>query len=105
MGRARAIDLGTISFAKAGDAVGFFSAMLARYADGQKIDQSDAVHLAALLKRHDEYEEKVGVGVAFFIADRAPPPYENQRCFWIVRHDLSRIDFSYQHCLEKKPYD
>lgn len=104
MGKARSITLDTRTFAKAGDATAFFSAMLQSYAIGERITETDAKDLKALMKRHDEEEEKIGSGIAYFSVDPAPD-YPDQRCFWITRQDGSRIDISYHHCLEKKPYD
>ncbi len=104
MGKARQIKIETRHFEKAGDATAFFSAMLHRYGLGDRVSDVDAIDIHALLKRHDEIEEKVGSGIANFTVDSAPD-WGNQRCFWIVRTDGSRVDFSYQHCLEKKPCD
>lgn len=104
MGRARPINLDTRSFAKAGDATAYFSGMLKRYPIGVRVSDDDARDLRALLRRHDEEGEKVGSGVAYFCVEHAPEPYSG-KCFWIVRTDDSRIDFSFQHCLEKKTYD
>ena len=105
MGKARAIRIDSRNFEKAGDATAFFSAMLSRYGINNQVNDVDAIDLAALVKRHDEAGEKVGSGIAHFVVANAPEPYTTQRCFWIVRSDGSRTDFSYQHCLEKKPYD
>lgn len=79
--------------------------MLARYPIGAEVTAADRDDLLALLARHDERDEKIGLGIVSFTVDRAPAPYEDQRCFWIIRTDLSRVDFSYQHCLKPKPYD
>lgn len=104
MGKARPITIDTMTFAKAGDAKAFFSKMLGGYALHDRVSVDDARHLEALLKRHDEHAEKVGCGIDYFAVAPAPE-YPDQRCFWIVRTDASRIDISYQHCLEKKPTD
>ena len=104
MGRARSIVLETKTFAKAGDARIFFSDMLQRYSPGDRVNDEDATHLKALLRRHDEETDKVGSGISHITVGPAPD-YFNQQCFWINRTDGTRIDFSYQHCLEKKPYD
>lgn len=104
MGRGRQIKIETRHFDKAGDAVAFFSAMLSRYGLGDQVADVDGADLYALLKRHDEIREKEGSGIAHFTVDTAPD-WGNQRCFWIMRTDGSRVDFSYQHCLEKKSYD
>lgn len=78
--------------------------MLNRYSVGDRVNAADGLDLAALLKRHDEVDEKVGVGIAHFKVDSAPEPYSG-KCFWIVRADGSEIDFSFPHCLNAKPYD
>ena len=104
MGKRRAIQLDTRLFAKAGDGTKFFSAMLNRYSVGEVVSQANSVDLIALIKRHDELEEKTGVGIVRFEVAVAPDGHEG-RCFWIVRTDGSRIDFSFKHFLEAKPYD
>lgn len=104
MGRARLIVIETMTFPKAGDARSFFSGMLGGYTLHDRVSDEDAAHLTALMKRHDEHEEKVGTGIDYFTVAPAPD-YPDQRCFWIVRTDGSKVDFSYQHCLEKKPFD
>lgn len=104
MGKARSIAIDTKAFSKVGDARIFFSEMLQRYSMGDRVNDEDAAHLTALLSRHDEEADKVGKGIAHISVGPAPD-YANQRCFWITRIDGSRIDFSYQHCLEKKSYD
>lgn len=107
MGKARRISLQTRTFEKAGDATSFFKEMLNRYPIGASVTTEDAADLEALLERHDERDEKVGSGIAGFEVDLPPadaPPYSS-RCFWVVRTDGTKIDMSYKHCLEAKPYD
>jgi len=103
MGKARQIVIDTRTFAKAGDATVFFREMLNRYLVGQRVSEADSRDLTALLKRHHEVSEKVGVGISFFKVDDAPEPYSG-KCFWIVRIDKTEIDFSYPHCLKASPY-
>ena len=105
MGKARQIPLKTRLFLKHGDARQFFSDMLQRYSLGDRVSDADAADLNALMDRHDEAAEKRGDGISHFLVLNSPPPYTNERCFWIVRTDASIIDISYQHCLDKKPYD
>jgi hypothetical protein len=102
----RPVELDTRRFEKAGDATAFFRAMLNRYEIGSRVSEEDALDLAALLKLHSEYAEKVGAGISHFEVRR--PPEEgfqslSKQCFWVVRMDGSVIDFSYKSCLEKKP--
>jgi Protein of unknown function (DUF3223) len=94
MGKARKIILETRAF----------SAMLNRYSVGDRVSDIDALDLTALLKRHDERAEKTGVGIAHFEVALPTDNYAGQ-CFWIVRSDGSRVDFSFTHCLQSKPYD
>jgi Protein of unknown function (DUF3223) len=100
----RSIQLGARFYDMVGDANAFYSGMLNRYSVGKVISQADAVELNALLQRHDELDEKVGCGIAHFEVAAAPDGHPG-KCFWVVRTDGSRIDFSIKHCLERKPSD
>jgi len=63
------------------------------------VHDEDALHLAALLERHDEYKEKVGCGVAYFsimMTEHGTP------CFRINRTDGTGTDFSYRHCITQR---
>ena len=107
MGRARRIVLATRSFDRAGDATAFFAGMLNRYTIGARVSADDATDLFALLERHDEFEEKAGTGITGFEVN-APPqdvPQFSKRCFWAIRRDGTRIDFSIGHCLKPRPND
>jgi hypothetical protein len=104
MAKARRIRLEARIFEKAGDGTAFFSAMLNSYSLGDKISEADSLDLGALLNRHNEREEKIGVGVDYFEVEAAPDSFSG-RCFWIVRKDGSRIDFSLRHCLCARPCD
>lgn len=107
MGKARRVSLATRSFDKAGDATAFFAAMLNRYGIGDRVSAEDALDLSALLDRHDEVEEKAGTGIAGFEVNTPPEdvPQFSKRCFWVIRSDGSKIDFSIGHCLKPRPYD
>jgi hypothetical protein len=107
VGKPRKIELETRSFEKAGDATAFFKEMLNRYGIGEKVSPEDAVDLSALVERHDERDEKIGAGIAGFEVNTPPDdvPQFSQRCFWIVRNDGTKIDFSIGHCLKPQPYD
>lgn len=104
MGKRRSIRLDTRFFEKAGDATTHFSKMLNRYSIGEPVTGADDLDLRALIKRHDQCEEKLGAGIDHFEVATAPDGYNNE-CFWIVRRDGTRIDFSFKHCLEAKPVD
>lgn len=70
--------------------------MLYSYRPKQRVSDNDAVHLAALLERHSEYEEKVGIGIDHFEVMHAE---YGTRCFRIVRADGTGVDFSFHHCI------
>jgi long-subunit fatty acid transport protein len=67
---------------------------------GDRVNDEDALHLAALLERHDEYKEKVGCDVAYFsimMTEHGTP------CFRINRTDGTGTDFSYRRCITQRP--
>ncbi|WP_189338332.1 DCL family protein [Sphingobium sp. SCG-1] len=107
MGKARRITLATRSFDKAGDGTAFFTAMLNRYDIGDRVNTEDATDLSALLERHDEFNEKAEGGISGFEVNKPPEGVQqfSKRCFWVVRSDGTKIDFSIGHCLKAKPHD
>jgi hypothetical protein len=100
MGIPKPIAIETRSFASHHDARSFFKALLNRYRPGDRVNEADALDLAALLKRHSEYPEKVGCGIDYFSVITAN---YNTQCFQIVRTDGSSIDFSYSYCIDQRP--
>lgn len=65
-GRSKPVELATRSFEEQNDATAFFKAMLNRYRPGERVNDDDALDVAALLERHTEYVAKVGSGVSHF---------------------------------------
>lgn len=63
-GRSKPVELATGSFDKQGGATAFFRAILNRYCTGERVNDDDALDLAALLERHTEYVAKVGSGAS-----------------------------------------
>jgi len=96
MSRGKPVVLDTRWFANQKEATVYFREMLRRYRPKQRVSDQDAADLAALLKRHSEFEEKVGVGIDHFEVMRAD--YGTQ-CFRVVRKDGTGADFSYPHCI------
>ncbi|MGA4423104.1 DCL family protein [Ralstonia nicotianae] len=94
------------SWSKKGDAVEHFKAMLARYADGDRVlDIADHGDLAALLEVYDAVipagePTKTGSGVAHFERRRDRDHPGNTSCFFVVRTDGSSIDFSTRRALD-----
>ncbi|MCA0858789.1 DCL family protein [Phaeobacter italicus] len=78
----------------------FFKAMLNRYLPGDRVNDEDALDLAALLERHTEYISKVGSGVNHF---EVMMTEHGTQCFRIIRTDGSGTDFSYRNCITQRP--
>jgi hypothetical protein len=93
---AKGVDLATLSFPTQRAATQFFGEMLSRYRPGDWVNETDARHLAALLERHTERDEKIGCGVDHFEVVWAD--YGTQ-CFHVVRSDGTGRNFSYHHCI------
>jgi hypothetical protein len=96
---AKPFDIDTRSFKKTGDARAFFSAMLNSYRPGERVSDTDAADLAALLKRHTEYATKIGGGIDHF---GVMENIHDTQSFEIIRVDGTRDDFSYVHCITPK---
>jgi hypothetical protein len=92
--------LSTREFDSQGEANDFFKEMLNRYQPEQRVSDEDALDLAALLERHDEYNEKVGIGIDHF---EVMTTEHGTQCFRIARNDGSGTDFSYPHCVRGRP--
>ena len=67
------------------------------------VSDRDCVFLMDLFQNHDEWKDKVGVGVAEIRVGDAesvnPGGWGPSSCFWLVRVDGSRVQISYRHCL------
>lgn len=94
------VKLDTKTFGSKKETTEFFKQMLHSYKKGDRINESDSEHLHALLKRHSEYEDKVGAGVSHFEIMGAD---YGTNCFRIERIDGTGTDFSFRHCIRDKP--
>jgi hypothetical protein len=97
--RGNPVVLDTRSFENQKEATTFFRAMLSRYRPKHRVSDSDSADLAALLKRHSEYEAKIGVGIDHFEVMNAE---FGTKCFRLVRTDGTGEDFSYPHCIARR---
>lgn len=97
MARGKPLNLDTRDFATKSEATAYFGEMLNRYKPGDRVNHLNSCDLAALLKHHNEYEEKIGVGVLRF--EVAVAQGYTTQCFKIVRVDGSSVEFSYVHCI------
>src|SRR4051812_14134298 len=73
------------SFASKQDALAHCKAMLARYRNQQEINEEDSEFLRALIQRHPEAVQKIGMGAKRFFRGTG----EGTDCFWLERNDGS----------------
>jgi hypothetical protein len=106
-GRAKVISLPNgRTWAKKGDAVDHYKAMLARYRDGTRVsDRADHDDLLSLLGVYDSVltagePTKAGVGVSHFERRRDQEHPGHTSCFFVVRTDGTSIDFSTRRALD-----
>jgi Protein of unknown function (DUF3223) len=108
MGRAKPVDLETRSFKTQREATVFFSQILRQYKPGDRVSAEHEPDLRALLKRHTEYQEKLGSGIAYFFVDIPGDPEDKpklskpQQCFWVCRTDGTKDDFSIGNCVTRR---
>ena len=100
MARGKPVEIATRSFDNQSRATEYFREMLSRYKAGDRVSDSDALDLSALLERHDEYLQKVGKGVDHF---EVMATEHGTNCFRIARIDGTGTDFSYRHCITQRP--
>jgi hypothetical protein len=74
--------------------------VLRKYSPGQFLCDSDFRFCVALLERHPESGEKIGVGVESIRVDIHKP--WTTKGFTIVRVDSSESDFSFNACVSKR---
>lgn len=91
-----------------GAALAHFKEMLARYADGETVeDRDDHDDLVALLERYDavitEGPSKTGNGIDCFLRRRNVFEGFSTPSFWVHRLDGSETDFSYIHAVKGQP--
>ncbi len=94
------VAIATREFASRGDATAFFKEMLNRYKPGDRVSDDDFLDLSALLERHHEYAQKVGVGIDYFEVIMTE---HGSQCFRVTRTDGTGTDFSYITCIKGTP--
>jgi hypothetical protein len=93
---AKPLTIGSLHFAKKGDASAFLQAMLHRYDVGDKVGAADEQVLRDTLALHPEAEAKVGCGITHFSVRSAD---FGTKCFWINRPDGTTEKCSYKACI------
>ncbi len=72
------------------------------YIDNVNIDDKDFAFMRELLNHHESASHKIGCGVVSMYI-KTVSVYKTNRCFWLVRSDMSETDFSFEKCLRNKP--
>ena len=93
---AKPITIGSMHFAKKGDAISHLRAILHRYDVGDKVNAADEQFLRAALALHPDAEAKIGCGIAHFSVRSAD---FGSKCFWVNRLDSTTEKFSYKACV------
>lgn len=64
------------------------------------INEEDSIFLKYILDGHSNCEQKIGVGIKHFTTGTN---FYKNKCFYLVRTDGTKTDFSFIHCINKKP--
>jgi hypothetical protein len=72
-------------------------AILNTVKDGEKLEEEDAAFIKELLRFHDKSEKKLA-SLSHFLVD-FHPEYNKTRCFFAVKEDGSKEDFSITKCI------
>ncbi|MBC3503536.1 DCL family protein [Pseudomonas sp. SWRI59] len=101
---AKPIVLPSKLFRTKGEAEQFFSAMLGRYNNGDRVSSDDEVLLYEYFLRNPEAQEKTGPGIEFFFKDKSPD--HSTSCFhifWVRSVDNRQsTDFGLKACRDAK---
>jgi hypothetical protein len=93
---AKPITIGSLHFARKGDAAAHLQAMLHRYDVGDKVSAADEHVLRSALALHPEAQTKLGCGITHFSVRSAD---FGTKCFWLNRTDGTTEKFSYKACV------
>ncbi|HDO1318357.1 DCL family protein [Aeromonas veronii] len=94
---AQPIVIGDIQFKTKTAAKAEIRRRIGQYEAGDILSVADQVFFEELFKLHDEYVEKVGVGIKHIQVER---DFHRNRCLYIHRTDGSEIDISWVHCVQ-----
>ena len=93
------VTIGSNEFKFQKDALEFYKEILTRVRANAEIKGEDHEHLLALIERHPDAVQKIGVGITYFYK---APTEMGTSCFWIHRIDGSKTDFSYLSAVTAK---
>lgn len=93
---AKPVKLGSMHFAKRGDAVAFLREMLNRYDVGDRVSAADTVVLRDAFDCHPEAKTKMQASITYFSVRSAE---FGTKCFWVNGDDGTAKKFSYRACI------
>jgi hypothetical protein len=88
--------IGSLHFARKGEASAYLKAMLHRYDLGDKVSAAEEEVLRNALALHPDAAAKIGCGVRHFGVRSAE---FGTKCFWVNRLDGTTAKFSYKACI------
>lgn len=84
------------------DAITFYRKILNSYRVNSELSNKDFKLVYSLLQNHPRAKEKIGCGVKKIIVGKG---YIKHKCFYIIRKDGSKVDFSYLKCINGNSSD
>jgi len=72
-------------------------AILNNMKDGEKLNDEDTDFMKEIIKFHDKYEDKLKNFAHFEVGNH--PEFKKTRCFFVVKKDGSKEDFSVSKCI------
>jgi len=99
MAQRQTINIGDKTFKTKAESKEFIKTILNKYELLTPIDTIDFQFISELLKRHPEYERKVGSGINVIVI-KMDGNWGKTRCFHIQRTDGTETDFSYINCID-----
>jgi hypothetical protein len=91
--------LGDLGFNTKAEIKSYYKSMLNSYTRGETPSAEHQYQIYNLLQWHSDFTGKVGAGVERFEVNLGPPYEFQTQCFWIIRKDGTREEFSYTHCI------
>ncbi len=99
MAQRQTIIIGKEVFKTKAESKDFVKGILNKYELQDSLAPTDFQFICELLKRHPEYDDKIGVGIKEIVI-RLDGYWGKTRCFHIKRIDGTETDFSYLHCID-----
>lgn len=99
MAKRQTVTIGEFTFQTKAECKEFVKTILNKYQINTPVDKPDLEFISELLKRHPEYETKVGSGIKEIVI-KLDGYWVKTRCFYIVRTDGTYTDFSYGNCID-----